>query len=192
MIRPKLSFVPVTLADLPLLARWMNQPHWREWWSDEVETELGYIRDMIEGRDSTRAFLFCLDGHPAGYIQDWRIADARVEPWLTEAPWLMALPDDAVGVDLSIGPPDLLSQGIGSRALAEFVAMLRAEGHDNIVIDPDISNHRAIRAYRKAGFREIAGLAGRTDDVLLMRHDGPGDAKPGAEQSGRPHVGPDI
>ena len=189
---PALSFSPITAADLPLIARWMDQPHWREWWSDEVETELGYLRDIVGGRDSTRAFLFHLDGQPTGYIQVWRIADARVEPWLSDAPWVMNLPDDAVGVDLSIGPTDLLSQGIGSRALAEFVAMLRAEGHDNIVIDPDISNQRAIRAYQKAGFRKIAGLAGRTGDVLLMRHDGPGDATPGAEQSGRPHVGPDI
>ena len=189
---PALSFSPMTADDLPLIAGWMDQPHWREWWSSDIGTELGYLRDIVEGRDSTRAFLFHLDGQPTGYIQVWRIADARVEPWLSDAPWVMNLPDDAVGVDLSIGPTDLLSQGIGSRALAEFVAVLRAEGHDNIVIDPDISNQRAIRAYQKAGFRKIAGLAGRTGDILLMRHDGCGDAKPGAEQSGRPHVGPDI
>ncbi len=73
---------------------------------------------MTLGRDSTRPFLFHLDGRPAGYVQVWRINDARVEPWLTKAPWLMALPDDAVGVDLFIGPADLLSQGIGSRALS--------------------------------------------------------------------------
>ncbi|MFC3170043.1 GNAT family N-acetyltransferase [Paracoccus fontiphilus] len=183
MSGPVLSFTPVTAADLPLLAAWMDQPHWRDWWSDDVATELGYIRDIIAGRDSTRAFLFRLDGRPVGYIQVWWIADARVEPWLSDAPWVMDLPDDAVGVDLSIGPPDLLSQGIGSQVLARFVAMLRAEGHRTIVIDPDIANHRAIRAYRKAGFQPIAELAGRTGDVLLMRHEGPG-----TEQSAGRHV----
>ncbi|WP_347138124.1 GNAT family N-acetyltransferase [Paracoccus sp. SSK6] len=69
MTGPGLTFVPVTAADLPLLAAWMDQPHWREWWSADVETELGYLRDIIEGRDSTRAFLFHLDGQPTGYIQ---------------------------------------------------------------------------------------------------------------------------
>ncbi|MCZ0961306.1 GNAT family N-acetyltransferase [Paracoccus benzoatiresistens] len=189
---PDLSFVPVTAADLPLLARWMDQPHWREWWSADVETELGYIRDIIEGRDTTRAFLFHLDGEPTGYIQVWRITDARVEPWLSDASWVMDLPDDAVGVDLSIGPPDQVSKGIGSWVLARFVAMLRAEGHRSIVIDPDRSNHRAIRAYRKAGFREIADLSGRTGDCLLMRHEEPEDGRPASEQSAGRHVGPDT
>ena len=161
----------MTAADLPLLAEWLASPHWREWWSDQPAVELGYIRDMIEGRDSTRPFLFLLDGRPIGYIQVWRIADARVEPWLTEAPWLMDLPDDAVGVDLSIGPAGLLSQGIGSRVLSAFVAMLRAEGHRTIIIDPDPANARAVRAYENAGFLVIPELLGRTGDSLLMRHD---------------------
>lgn len=170
---PALSFRPVTAADLPLIASWMDQPHWREWWSSDLETEMGYLRDIVEGRDSTRAFLFHLDGQPTGYIQVWRIADARVEPWLSDAPWVMDLPDDAVGVDLSIGPPDLLSRGLGSRVLRAFVALLRSEGHDTIIIDPDETNLRAIRAYWKAGFRPIATLAGRTGDCLLMRLEEP-------------------
>lgn len=169
-MKQDITLAPMTAADLPLLAGWMAQPHWHEWWAADVETELGYLRDMLGGRDSTRPFLFSLDGRPVGYIQVWRVADARVEPWMTEAPWVMDLPDDAVGVDLSIGPAGSLSQGIGSRALAAFVAMLRAEGYRTIVIDPDPANARAIRAYEKAGFRPIPLLLGRTPGCLLMRH----------------------
>lgn len=167
-----ITFTPVTAADLPLLADWLTLPHWREWWSGDAGTEIGHIREMIESSDSTRPFLFWLDGRPVGYIQVWRIADARVEPWLTEAPWVMDLPDDTVGVDLSIGPAALLSQGIGSRALSAFVVLLRAEGHRTIIIDPDPANTRAVRAYEKAGFRPIPELKGRTGDCLLMRHEG--------------------
>ena len=166
-----ITFAPVTTADLPLLREWMDLPHWREWWGDP-DTELGYIRDMLEGRDSTRPFLFFQDGRPVGYIQAWFIRDARIEPWLTEAPWMAELSDDCVGVDLSIGPENLLSQGLGSAALAGFVALLRAEGHDDIIIDPDPGNGRAIRAYEKSGFRAIAGTGERWPDVLLMRHAG--------------------
>ena len=169
--QPQITFTPVGTDDLPLLAQWLALPHWRDWWDGDSEAELDHIRDMIRGRDSTRPFLFRLDGRPVGYIQAWRIADARVEPWLSLAPWVMDLPDDAVGVDLSIGPAALLSQGLGSRALAAFVALLRAEGRRTIVIDPDPSNRRAIRAYEKAGFRPIPELVGRTGDCLLMRHE---------------------
>ena len=50
--------------------------------------------------------------------------------------------------------------------------MLRAEGHETIIIDPDPANTRAVRAYEKAGFRPIPALEGRTgEDVLVMQHD---------------------
>ena len=85
----------------------------REWWG-EPETELGYIRDMIEGRDTTRPFIFSVDGEPVGYIQYWFIGDHQNATWIADHPWLAELPSDAVGVDLSIGDPGKLSQGIGS------------------------------------------------------------------------------
>ena len=163
------TFAPVTVDDLPRLRAWMDGPHWREWWGDPDE-EIGDIREMVEGRDSTRPFLFSQGGEPLGYIQWWSVADAR-EEWRAVAPWVDWLPDDAIGVDLSIGPEALLSHGIGSAALAAFVAMLRADGHADIYIDPDPANGRAVRAYEKAGFRAIPDYIGRTGDCLLMRHD---------------------
>jgi len=165
----EISFRPVTPADLPLLCAWMVQPHWREWWGDP-DVKLASIRDKIEGRDPTEPYLFVLEGQPVGYVQVWFIADARVEPWLTEAPWVMWLPDNAVGVDISLGDGAMLSRGIGSAALAAFVARLRAQGRDFIIIDPDPANSRAIAAYRKAGFRPIPELLGKTGPALIMRH----------------------
>ncbi len=169
MAEAPITFRPVTHADLPLLADWLARPHWREWWGD-AETELGYMRDMIEGRDTTEPFLFQIAGIPGGYIQMWRIADNRVDPWLANAPWMLDLPDHAIGVDLSLADPARLSQGIGSAVLRAFVALLRDRGHDFIIIDPDPANLRAVRAYAKAGFRPIPELEGRTGDCLLMRH----------------------
>ena len=144
----------MTPDDYPLLDGWMRQPHWLEWWGDR-ETELGYIRDMVEGEDSTRPFLFLLDGEPAGYIQYWFICDNLVEPWLSEAPWMTRVPADSIGIDLSIGDAGWLSRGLGSTALRLFAERRRAEGHKSILIDPDLANARAIRAYEKAGFREL-------------------------------------
>ena len=165
-----IEFRPLGAADLPLLGVWMAQPHWRDWWGDPAE-ELAMVRDMVEGRDTTRPFVFHEDGLDLGYIQVWYVADQRVEPWLTQAPWLTELPDDAVGVDLSIADPARLGRGLGTRALVAFVAMLRDAGHQTIVIDPDPANLRAVRAYERAGFRPIPDLLGRTGDSLLMRHE---------------------
>ncbi|WP_216641153.1 GNAT family N-acetyltransferase [Oceaniglobus roseus] len=166
---PDIGFRPVTEADLPMLADWLARPHWRAWWGDP-ETELGYIRDMIEGRDTTSPWIFTLDGADAGYIQMWRIADNRVEPWLSQAPWMTELPDDAVGVDLSLADGESLGRGTGTRVLSRFTERLRAEGFTNIIIDPDPANLRAVRAYARAGFRPIPELQGRTGDSLILRH----------------------
>ncbi len=164
-----ISFVPVDASHYAMLERWLKLPHMREWWGDPA-TELGYIRDMVEGRDSTKPFLILVDGEAKGYIQYWFIGPHQTEEWAQDNPWLMELPADAIGVDLSIGDPDLLSKGVGSQALQAFVSMLREQGHENIIIDPDPENHRAVSAYRKAGFRPVPNLEGRTEGVLIMQH----------------------
>jgi RimJ/RimL family protein N-acetyltransferase len=165
-----INFEPVTEKHYPLLKRWLRAPHIRQWWGDP-NTELGYIVDMVEGRDTTRPYIFHVNGEPTGYIQVWRIGPHQTEVWSKDNPWLMELPSHAVGVDLSIGEADKLSNGIGSAVLRRFVDMLKAEGHSAIIIDPDPANNRAVRAYSKAGFKPVPELAGRTKDVLIMQYD---------------------
>lgn len=167
-----IGFRPVTAADFPLLRRWLEAPHMREWWGDPEE-ELGNIRDMVEGRDTTRPFIFEAGGAAVGYIQVWFIGHHQNAEWLPDYPWLAELPSDAVGIDLSLGEPALLSKGIGSAALAAFARRLHADGHRTIIIDPDPGNARAVRAYAKAGFRTIPRLAGRTGDALIMQYHHP-------------------
>jgi aminoglycoside 6'-N-acetyltransferase len=167
----RIGFSPVGEKHYPLLRTWLNAPHMREWWGDPQE-ELGFIRDMVEGRDTTRPFLILLDGEPVGYIQVWFLGHYRNEDWTKDNPWLLDMPQEAVGVDLSIGDAGRLSAGIGSAALAAFVSRLRGLGHETIIIDPDPANVRAVRAYSKAGFRPVETLLGRTgDDVLIMQFD---------------------
>lgn len=163
-----IRFEPVEHRHLPLLDRWLHAPHMREWWG-EPEEELAMIRDMIEGRDTSRPFLIVLEGEPVGYIQYWYVGHHQNESWLEKAPWLRELPADTVGVDLSIGDPAKLSQGIGSRALKAFAEKLVADGHESIIVDPDPANLRAVRAYTKAGFRQVPHLVGRTGNSLIMQ-----------------------
>jgi aminoglycoside 6'-N-acetyltransferase len=154
-----------------MLADWLARPHIREWWG-APEAELGYIRDMVEGRDRTcEPFIVSLDGEPAGYIQFWRVAPHQTPEGAEHSPWLMQLPSDAIGVDLSIADAARLGRGIGSAALRSFCAGLRARGHRTIVIDPDPGNARAVAAYRRAGFRPMPGVTAGRDKALLMQFD---------------------
>ncbi len=163
-----LAFRPVRAADLPMLAEWLARPHWREWWGDPA-TELGFIRDMVEGRDSTRPYIFLRSGEPRGYIQLWYIGPHQTPEWARENPWLMELPAEAVGVDLSIAEEEHLSRGLGSAVLRAFALELHGRGFGMIIIDPDPANLRAVRAYRKAGFTPVPHLEGRTDGVSIMQ-----------------------
>jgi RimJ/RimL family protein N-acetyltransferase len=164
------DFRPLVHDDLRLMRTWLERPHVREWWGDPEE-ELGFIRDMIEGRDTTRPFIFSVDGEPAGYIQYWFIGHHQNAQWIADHPWLAELPSDAVGVDLSIGEPDKLSRGIGSAVLQRFAQSLADQGYRTIIIDPDPANGRAVRAYEKAGFRPIPHLVGCTADTLIMQYE---------------------
>lgn len=165
----EIGFRPVEQADYPMLAAWLARPHWRQWWG-EPQTELGYIRDMVEGRDTSCApFIFELEGVPAGYIQVWRVAPHQTPEWTRQSPWLMQLPADAVGVDLSLADGGQLGRGIGSAVLRRFCEQLAARGHATIVIDPDPADLRAVAAYRKAGFRPMPAVTAGADSALIMQ-----------------------
>jgi len=167
----EISFRPVTHDDLALMDKWMRQSHWQDWWG-APEREIGYIIDMLDGRDTTRPFIFQADGADCGYIQYWSVRDQIDGGWIDKDPWLALVDPEYVGVDLSIGPAPCLSRRLGSAALAAFCALLRDNGHTNILIDPDIGNTRAIRAYEKAGFRVIDALSGKTGKTYLMSYCG--------------------
>lgn len=166
----EMAFVPLGPEHYDLMRSWLAAPHMRDWWGDPDE-EFGYIRDMVEGRDSTRPFIIALDGRPVGLIECWFIGHHQNETWIVDHAWLAELPADAVGVDLSIGEAELLSQGIGSMALAAFVRGLHAQGYRTIIIDPDPANTRAVRACYKAGVRPVPSLQGRTGATLIMQFD---------------------
>lgn len=166
----EIAFRPLARDDLPLLARWLETDHVRPWWGDPVE-EVGKVRDMIEGRDSTRPHVVTVDGRPAGYIQVWYLDDWQDEETLAGDPWVAELPAGTVGVDICIGEARLTGCGLGSRAVRLFTESLLREGHRTIIIDPDPDNRRAVAAYTRAGFRPIPALLGRSEGVLIMRFD---------------------
>ncbi|MGE0152416.1 MAG: GNAT family N-acetyltransferase [Reyranellaceae bacterium] len=154
------SFRPAGRADLPLLARWLAQPHVERWWPDP-EKALAGIADHLDD-PAIECFVIVLDGREAGYLQCY---DPHAWP---EHPFADR-PRGSRGLDMFIGEPDLVGRGHGSRATRAFVDRLFAAGAPEALIDPHPDNAMAIRAYGKAGFaayRECDTPWGR---VVLMR-----------------------
>jgi aminoglycoside 6'-N-acetyltransferase len=155
-------FRAVEDEDLPLLESWLGQPHWTQWWGSPT-VALAEIRAAMESID-TEPLIVELNGRPIAYLQSY-------DPHLEDDHPYADQPFGTLGVDLSIGPVEMLGKGHGSAMLRQFTEQLFAEGAPRVVIDPDPANLRAIRAYTKAGFRSIEERDTASERVLLMARD---------------------
>ena len=152
---PEYDFPALTEADLPLIRRWLLEPHVRRWWDEAngnryPDHELDKYGARIRGDDDTTEIFFIRHlGRPIGFIQCYRIDDS--DGYGTA----LALDASAAGIDLFIGEPSEVGRGRGPRIIRAFlrdVVFARYEVAE-CVIGPSVKNLSAIRAYEKAGFR---------------------------------------
>jgi aminoglycoside 6'-N-acetyltransferase len=163
---PPYAFRAVTEADLTLLRQWLAQPHWVEWW-DEPEKGVAGIREAMTSVEC-EPLMVELAGRPIAYLQSY-------DPHLEDDHPYQDQPFGTLGLDISIGPAEMLGQGHGSAILTQFVERLFEEGCPRVIIDPDPANARAIRAYEKAGFRAFDTRTSVYGPALMMARDAPGD-----------------
>jgi len=131
----------MTTADLPLVQRWLLEPHVAEWWHDP-ET-LVFVSSDLDHPDLAQ-FIVSVDGRPFAYLQCYQISE-----WHDS---FGPQPAGTRGLDQFIGEADMLGRGHGSAFIRAFADKLLAGGTPRVVLDPEPENARAIRAYEKAGF----------------------------------------
>jgi aminoglycoside 6'-N-acetyltransferase len=146
MAATRYRFRPVTRDDFPLLRRWFEQPHVNAWW-DGPDGALAEIAQAME-EPWTRPFIVLFDDQPIGYQQVYDPHAEDDHPYRDQPP-------GTLGIDQFIGEPDMIERGHGNAFIRAFVEQLFAEGAPRVITDPDPTNARAIRAYKKAGFRTL-------------------------------------
>ncbi len=155
----------LTRADLPLVATWLDTPHARARWGDPAEQLALVTEDLDEPLMDQQIASF--GDRPFGYLQSY-----PVHAWPAGAPHLADFPSGTVAVDCFVGPVDMIGQGHGSAMLRLYARTLLGKGAPGVVIDPDPENERAVRAYRRAGFQDVAQRPdGAGDMTLVMRFD---------------------
>jgi aminoglycoside 6'-N-acetyltransferase len=159
------SFRPVTKADLKLIRQWIGRPHAVPWWG-EAETEIAQISEHMDSI-SVEPLIVELQKRPIAYLQSY-------DPHLEDDHPYADQPFGTLGIDLTIGEPELIGIGHGPAILRQFVEELFEEGVPRVIIDPDPTNTRAIRACQKAGFRPIGPRTSQYGDVVLMALDADG------------------
>lgn len=159
-----LSFRALERSDFPLLQRWLSEPHVNAWWHDAgdlaaLEEQYG---PCIDGRELTHVFVIECESRPVGWIQWYRWSHYPRHAAQLEAE------STAAGIDLAIGEPSIIGQGIGSSAIRDFVLrVLFAEpGITAVVTDPEERNVRSCRAFEKAGFSAVRTVRLEGEQVL--------------------------
>ena len=151
----KLAFRPLTRADLPQLHAWCNAPHAARWYGqrkgDLAAIEEEYV-PTIEGRVPIAAYIVLYAGRPIGMMEWMRFGD------FPEAMPLYGVTDpNIVNCDVLIGEPDMAHRGLGTPMIRRFLRELVFVDprFELCIIDPEVPNKSAIRAYEKAGFRHV-------------------------------------
>ncbi|UQR63739.1 acetyltransferase [Bradyrhizobium sp. C-145] len=151
-------FRPMTAADLPLIRRWLGEPHVREWWGDPDEQFSLVSGDLDE--PAMNQFIVLAGNRPFGYLQCYRLT-----AWNTG---FGPQPEGTRGIDQFIGESDMIACGHGAAFIRQFVNAQLRNGLPRIVTDPDPLNARAIRAYEKAGFVRDRMVETPDGPALLM------------------------
>ena len=145
---------PMTAADLPLMCRWLDQPHVHRWWHDSAEpaaVSAAYL-PCIDGAEPSHPLIVELPSGPVGFVQWYRWAD-----YPDYGGQLDAAPDEA-GFDYLIGEEGWCGQGLGTRLIAELMQWIRDRDPDvgGYLVDPEETNTASRRVLEKNGLQLVA------------------------------------
>jgi len=154
---PDYVFRPMASADLPLVRRWLAEPHVVQWWGDPSEQY-----DLVSGdldEPAMDQFIVSAGNSDFAYLQCYSLT-----AWNSG---FGEQPRGTRGIDQFIGERAMIERGHGSAFIRAFVDARLRNGAPRIVTDPDPANTRAVRAYQKAGF-EKAGMVDTPDGPALL------------------------
>lgn len=151
----KFSFRKVKKNDRELISNWLSQDYVQLWLhGDGLKYTLVDLEKFINGESSDfchwivyenqTAFAYILtsdvikSGNDDDDLIKWCSAEGRT-----------------ITLDLIIGNKEYVGRGFGPKVLQNFL-LSQSESVDEALIDPEVKNDRAVKAYKKAGF-EILG-----------------------------------
>lgn len=163
-----ISFRPMTPVDLPLAQAWLALPHLQPWWKPD---DLGEIRAAVLGDEPVEPWILVVDRIDAGYFQ---VYDVGADPEYAVACATAGVVPGTAGIDYLVGDPRLTGRGIGTLAIARFVAdvVLGRAPWPAVSAGPHPRNVASIRVLEKNGFRlagDIETAEGPEHLMLLTR-----------------------
>jgi aminoglycoside 6'-N-acetyltransferase len=161
--------MPITLrtaelSDLAILRHWDEQPHnidadpnddWN--WEVELQREPPWREQLIAE----------LDGRPIGFLQ-------IIDPLEEETHYWGAVEPNLRAIDIWMGEAKDIGKGYGTVMMQQAIARCFQNPEVKaILIDPLVSNTKAIRFYERLGFQQIERRMFGEDDCYVYRLDRP-------------------
>jgi aminoglycoside 6'-N-acetyltransferase len=172
-----ITFRPASLSYLPVMARWLMQPHVRAFYQRdpitprEVAEEYG---PLFTGETPDICHIAYYGEQPFGYLHCYSNAD-----YDDELPEL----DHGISVDFFIGEASHTGRGLGAVMLKEYlsqVAFSHFAGERFAYISHEADDLDAIRVSESAGFKPIGEFESDGDRIILFKFEqNNGDNKKG-------------
>lgn len=148
--------------DVALLAVWDEDPdiaaalggRGADWydWPSELARDLPW-RELLIAED---------DDRPVGFVQ---LTDAHEE----ESHYWGDVDPGTWAIDIWIGSPHDRGRGIGTQVMQQATdRVFEIHGATSVLIDPKVTNQRAIAFYRRLGFQPITERDFGDDDLCLV------------------------
>jgi len=145
-------------TDFEMMAHWLSTIEVLEFYGDvdspftlqQVEDKYG---PRINGDVPVTPYIAELGESPIGFLQHYSLSKEKKKEF--GYPVKLTI----YGIDQFIGYPSLFNQGLGTVMVKKFVDYISQHKRaDGIILDPEVTNTRAIRCYEKCGFTKVGKI----------------------------------
>lgn len=155
-------------TDYEVMSQWLSTKEVLEFYGDvnspfTLEQVKEKYEPRVNGDIPVIPYIVELDGSPIGFIQQYKLTKEKQEEF--GYPTYLTI----YGIDQFIGYPHLFNKGIGTKMIKLFIEYIfENKDVDIIILDPAVSNLRAIRCYEKCGFKKVKKI--NDDTCWLMEY----------------------
>jgi len=153
-------------TDYEIMSQWLSTKEVLEFYGNvNAPFTLQQVKDKYEPRVNGEIpvvpYIVELDDKPIGFMQRYLIDDEQKEAWGYPADFII------FGIDQFIGYPELFNKGVGTKMIKLFIEDIARDKEVNrIILDPEMSNIRAIRVYEKCGFQKVKKINSGTSWLM--------------------------
>src|SRR5262249_28345069 len=145
--KPSFHFRHVEAAERLLVHSWLLQPHVAKWFYGQgLQNTFKHLDDFLAGSSSALYWLAFDNDYPFAFL----ITSYVNKPHDQLTKWCSS-DGQTITLDMLIGDPSYLGKGYAVQVIQQFL-LSQFPIADEVLIDPEATNTKAVHVYQKAGF----------------------------------------